>query len=166
MKLAAQEFIFMVVLLHNKEMKCCISARLWKMSEIWNICFLDFGCGQWNITSHACIWGVLKNQSYLLKWMLKASCLRLQDPHPFTSVGVCVRDEGILLAPASPSWHSARTMLTEPGKGHTVPQTLARSSVRLPDPLAGELGLGLSSGILVGLFYLLKLVASGVGGQQ
>lgn len=170
MKLTTQEFIFMVVLFHNKEMRFHILARLWKMSEIWNICFLDFRCGQWYITSHACIWGVLKNQSYLLKWMLKASCLRLQDPHTFTSVGVCGRDEGILLAPASPYWPSTWSMLTEPGKGHTVPQRLARNSARLPDLLAGELDLGLFLQEVGWDWWhfstLLKLVASGVGVQQ
>lgn len=51
-------------------------------------------------------------------------------------------------------------MLTEPGEGHTISQRLARNSVWLPDLLAGELDLGLSTGSLMGLFYLLKLMAS------
>lgn len=60
MKLTTWEFIFIVVLLQYKEMRCHGASKVVKTLEIFNICFPDFWVWTMDIT-YMYIWGALKN---------------------------------------------------------------------------------------------------------
>ena len=78
--------------------------------------------------------------------MLKASCLRLQDPYTLSSVGVCGTDEVILLAPVPLTDTELGVCLLNLEKIILSPRDWP-GIMGLPDLLVGELDLGFSTGI-------------------